>query len=165
MDNLKFRVSATMTNAPIILTIDCDMYSNDPKTPLRALCYYLDPCADSKLAYLQFPQRFRGINQADIYGAEFKGWTEIDATGFDGILGPNYMGTGSFFKRQALFGGPSSIVLPDAPELSPHHLVNKPIQADDVLTLAHRVAGCDYEDQTQWGSEVITPLIRFGREE
>ena len=40
---LKLRVSAAMTNAPIIPTLDCDMYSNDPQTPLRALCYLLDP--------------------------------------------------------------------------------------------------------------------------
>ncbi|KAK1403961.1 hypothetical protein POM88_003566 [Heracleum sosnowskyi] len=37
--NVLFRVSAAMTNAPIVLTQDCDMFSNDPKTPLRALCY------------------------------------------------------------------------------------------------------------------------------
>ncbi|RVW91582.1 Cellulose synthase-like protein G3 [Vitis vinifera] len=31
------RISATMTNATVILTLDSDMYSNDPQTPLRAL--------------------------------------------------------------------------------------------------------------------------------
>ncbi|CAL8157694.1 unnamed protein product [Prunus armeniaca] len=35
--NALLRVSATMTNAPTILTLDCDTYSNDPQTPHRAL--------------------------------------------------------------------------------------------------------------------------------
>ena len=47
---LKLRISATMTNATVILTLDSDMYSNDPQTPLRALCYLLDPSMDPKLA-------------------------------------------------------------------------------------------------------------------
>ncbi|KAJ9706243.1 hypothetical protein PVL29_001669 [Vitis rotundifolia] len=48
--NALLRVSATMTNATVILTLDRDMYSNDPQTPLRALCYLLDPSMDPKLA-------------------------------------------------------------------------------------------------------------------
>lgn len=59
-----------MTNAPIILAVDCDMYSNDPKTPVEALCYLLDPSRDSNnIAYIQYPQLFHGISQDDLYGA------------------------------------------------------------------------------------------------
>ncbi|XP_034711681.1 cellulose synthase-like protein G3 isoform X2 [Vitis riparia] len=47
--NVLLRVSATMTNAPVILTLDTDMYSNDPQTPFRVLCYLLDPGMDPKL--------------------------------------------------------------------------------------------------------------------
>ncbi|KAJ0048492.1 hypothetical protein Pint_14894 [Pistacia integerrima] len=57
--NTLLRVSAVMTNAPIVLTLDCDMYSNDPKTPLRVLCYVCDSATRSDLSYVQFPQRFR----------------------------------------------------------------------------------------------------------
>ncbi|RVX04108.1 Cellulose synthase-like protein G3 [Vitis vinifera] len=49
--NVLLRVSATMTNAPVILTLDTDMYSNDPQTPVRMLCYLLDPGMDPKLGY------------------------------------------------------------------------------------------------------------------
>ncbi|KAJ7952169.1 Cellulose synthase [Quillaja saponaria] len=70
--NALLRVSATMTNAPIILTLDCDTYSNDPKTPSRALCYLLDPKIRNKLAYVQFPQRFHGLDNNDIYALEYK---------------------------------------------------------------------------------------------
>ncbi|XP_034711718.1 cellulose synthase-like protein G3 isoform X2 [Vitis riparia] len=47
--NVLLRVSGTMSNAPVILTLDTDMYSNDPQTPLRVLCYLLDPAMDPKL--------------------------------------------------------------------------------------------------------------------
>ncbi|GAB4834602.1 hypothetical protein Ancab_032864 [Ancistrocladus abbreviatus] len=36
---------------------------------------------------------------------------------------------------------------------SPDHLVERPFQAD-VLTLAHRVASCNYERQTHWGTKL-----------
>lgn len=152
--NMLLRVSAIMTNAPIILTLDCDMYSNDPRTPLRALCYHLDPCINSELAFVQFPQHFHGINKDDIYGAEFKNIVQINACGLDGLLGVNYIGSGTFFQRRAFFGTPLSIVLPEIPELSPHQHVNKPISANEVLALAHQVAGCRHDAQTKWGSEV-----------
>ncbi|XP_034711753.1 cellulose synthase-like protein G2 [Vitis riparia] len=64
--NVLIRVSATMTNAPVVLTLDSDMHSNDPQTPLRALCYLLDPDMDPNLGFVQFPQTFHGINKNDI---------------------------------------------------------------------------------------------------
>ncbi|GMI76422.1 cellulose synthase like G3, ARABIDOPSIS THALIANA CELLULOSE SYNTHASE-LIKE G3 [Hibiscus trionum] len=63
--NVLLRVSTIMTNAPIILTQDRDMYSNDPGTPLRMLCYACDPAIQSTLGFVQFPQRFQGINKYD----------------------------------------------------------------------------------------------------
>ncbi|KAA8520976.1 hypothetical protein F0562_011649 [Nyssa sinensis] len=72
----------------------------------------------------------------------------------DGLGGPIHMGTGCFFQRRAFFGGPSSFVAPESPELSPTHVKTKPIQSSEVLALAHHVAGCNYEAQTNWGSKV-----------
>lgn len=43
------------------------MYSNDPRTPFRALCYVLGPEIRNRLAYIQFPQEFHGLNGTDIY--------------------------------------------------------------------------------------------------
>jgi cellulose synthase/poly-beta-1,6-N-acetylglucosamine synthase-like glycosyltransferase len=152
--NALLRVSAVMTNAPIILTLDCDMRSNDPQTPLRAMCYHLDPQMASRLAYVQFPQNFHNINRDDIYGAEFKYPFHIDPFGMDGLGGPDYEGTGCFFRRRAFFGGPSSFVPPENLELSPDRLVNGTIQSKEVLSLAHHVAGCTFEAQNIWGSKV-----------
>lgn len=152
--NALVRVSATMTNAPIVLTLDCDMYSNDPQTIQRALCYFFDP-EIQPMAYVQFPQNFRGLNKGDIYFSEHKRLFQIHPLGMDGLFGPNYVGTGCFFQRRAFFGSPSSFIQPEIPELSPDHKVIKPIMSQEILKLAQSVAACNYEDHEGWG-------IKFG---
>ncbi|KAK4365510.1 hypothetical protein RND71_016868 [Anisodus tanguticus] len=152
--NALLRVSGIMTNAPIVLTLDCDMYSNDPSTPQRALCYFLDQKLWPTLAYVQFPQRFHGLNEADIYASEIKGLFHSNPVGMDGLRGPNYVGTGCFFRRRAFFGSPSSFEQPKIPELFPDHVVNKPIQAQEILQRAHYVASCNYENESNWGSKM-----------
>ncbi|XP_028117507.1 cellulose synthase-like protein G3 isoform X2 [Camellia sinensis] len=154
VEQIKVRVSGIMTNAPIILTLDCDMYSNDPQTPHRMLCFFSDPKLRPNLGYIQFPQIFHGLNKDDIYACEFKGLFQTNPMGLDGLLGPNYVGTGCFFSRRVFFGGPSSFLAPEIPELWPDHVVSKPIQAQQVLALAHQVADCKYENQTNWGSKL-----------
>ncbi|CAL5433444.1 unnamed protein product [Camellia sinensis] len=136
---MKLRVSATMTNAPIVLTLDCDIFSNDPQTPLRALCYLLDPHMDPRLAFVQFPQYFHGLNKDDIYASELKYPFQSDSHGMDGLWGPVHMGTGGFFCCRAFFGGPFSFAAPENPELSPDHVPNKPIRSKEVLSLAYQM--------------------------
>ncbi|KAL6313226.1 hypothetical protein AAG906_018692 [Vitis piasezkii] len=136
--NVLLRVSATMTNAPVILTLDSDMYSNDPQTPLRALCYLLDPSMDPKLGYIQFPQVFHGINKNDIYGGEMRHVFEVHMPGMDGLAGPIHAGSGGFFRRRVFYGCPS-----ETPEMN-----------QEVLAMAHNVAGCKYENQTKWGRKM-----------
>ncbi|KAJ9550097.1 hypothetical protein OSB04_022640 [Centaurea solstitialis] len=143
--NSLIRLSTILTNAPLFLAVDCDMYSNDPKTPLRALCYFLDPNVDPKLAFVQFPQRYHGINKNDTYGAEFLLETQVCPLGMDSWGGTLFMGTGGFFRRQAL--------LEDATE--PQRIWNEPVdESDDVMELAHRVASCSYEENTKWGRKI-----------
>ncbi|CAL5433452.1 unnamed protein product [Camellia sinensis] len=72
----------------------------------------------------------------------------------DGLWGPVHMGTGGFFRRRAFFGGPFSFVAPENPELSPDHVPNKPIRSKEVLSLAYQVAGCNFDAQTKWGSNM-----------
>uniref|UniRef100_A0A2N9H8J3 Glycosyltransferase 2-like domain-containing protein n=1 Tax=Fagus sylvatica TaxID=28930 RepID=A0A2N9H8J3_FAGSY len=152
--NALLRVSAVMTNAPMILTLDCDMYSNDPQTPLRVLCYLLDPKIRSKLGFIQFPQQYHGLNKNDIYACEHKYLFIINPLGMDGLSGPNYVGTGCFFNRRAFFGGPLTMISPEIPELNPHQVVDKHIQSQPILELAHKVAGCNYENNTSWGYKI-----------
>ncbi|KAL4566671.1 hypothetical protein LXL04_030791 [Taraxacum kok-saghyz] len=149
--NVLLRVSNTMTNAPIVLTMDCDMYSNDPKTPLEALCYFLDPLKDSEnIAYIQYPQLFHKINKDDLYGAEFKFVFQINMTGFDGLLGPSHVGTGCFFRRRAFYGKPSS----HTSEKSQSQSQRQSIESNEVLVHACEVARSDFEAQTEWGSKM-----------
>jgi hypothetical protein len=146
---MKLRVSGIMTNAPIVLVQDCDMYSNDPETPLRALCYFLDPKVDPKLAFVQFPQRYHSINKNDIYANEFKAETQILSLGMDGMLGGQYMGTGGFLNRHVIsdnssVGVNASSVLDNA----------KSMKSNEIVVSAYKVASCDFEENTLWGSEV-----------
>ncbi|XP_024994305.1 cellulose synthase-like protein G3 [Cynara cardunculus var. scolymus] len=137
--NVLLRVSGVMTNSPIVLLLDCDMYSNDPQTPLRALCYFMDPNADPKLGFVQFPQRFDGINKNDIYASEFKHETQILSLGMDGLRGAPFMGTGGFFKRHVIS----------------MRIDSKPVKiSEDVLAAAYQVASSNYEDNTKWGSKI-----------
>lgn len=148
-----------MTNAPIILTLDCDVYSNDPQTLYRVLCYVMDPKLKSNLGYIQFPQRFEGISKNDIYACEMKRPFHINPIGMGGLSGPDYFGTGCFFVRRAFFGGPSSLESFERPEVSPDCVVNKSIRSQETLDLAHHVVSCDYENDTKWGSKVRISLL------
>jgi len=148
-----------MTNSPIILTLDCDMYSNDPATLVRALCYLTDPEIKSGLGYVQFPQKFLGISKNDIYACENKRLFIINMVGFDGLMGPTHVGTGCFFNRRAFYGPPYMLILPEINELKPYRIADKSIKAQDVLSLAHNVAGCIYEYNTNWGSKVRNKKI------
>ncbi|OMO79812.1 Cellulose synthase [Corchorus capsularis] len=152
--NVLLRVSTIMTNAPIILTQDCDMYSNDPQTPLKVLCYVFDSVIEPNLGFVQFPQRFTGVNKDDTYGCEYKHLAVINPMGIDGLRGPYYCGTGTFFRRRALFGDPSTCFTAEILELNPDHTVNKPIKSPDMLALAHHVASCSFENDTEWGSKM-----------
>ncbi|KAJ0986133.1 hypothetical protein J5N97_004489 [Dioscorea zingiberensis] len=150
--NALLRVSGLMTNAPVILTLDCDMYSNDPRTPLRALCYLLDPKITPELAFVQFPQCFQGINDKDIYASELKRVFQINAQGLDGLCGPNYVGTGCFFSRGCFFSLPGSPSLGDiATSTTTITGVDESEEISSILQKAHEAMSCRYEHGTRWG--------------
>ncbi|THU68524.1 hypothetical protein C4D60_Mb08t04790 [Musa balbisiana] len=144
--NVLTRVSSTMSNGPMILTLDCDTYSNDPRSPLCALCYFLDPALSPDLAFVQFPQIFQGLNKNDIYACEVKRLYTINPRGKDGLGGPNYVGTACYFSRRSLQGMPSST------SLAPGAI--DPLSSESVLRKAHEVASCTYEPGTKWGSSI-----------
>lgn len=67
MSNQQIRVSAVLTNAPFMLNLDCDHYVNNSKAVREAMCFLMDPQVGKKLCYVQFPQRFDGIDRHDRY--------------------------------------------------------------------------------------------------
>ncbi|EEE51108.1 hypothetical protein OsJ_31839 [Oryza sativa Japonica Group] len=102
--NSLVRVSAVLTNAPFILNLDCDHYVNNSKAVREAMCFLMDKQLGKKLCYVQFPQRFDGIDRHDRYANRNTVFFDINMKGLDGIQGPVYVGTGTVFNRQALYG-------------------------------------------------------------
>ncbi|KAJ3682391.1 hypothetical protein LUZ60_014964 [Juncus effusus] len=102
--NALVRVSAVLTNAPFMLNLDCDHYINNSKAVREAMCFLMDPQLGKKLCYVQFPQRFDGIDTHDRYANRNIVFFDINMKGLDGIQGPVYVGTGTVFNRQALYG-------------------------------------------------------------
>nr|QHI06030.1 cellulose synthase A catalytic subunit 4 [Paulownia fortunei] len=102
--NALIRVSAVLTNAPFMLNLDCDHYINNSKAAREAMCFLMDPQIGKKLCYVQFPQRFDGIDRHDRYANRNIVFFDINMKGLDGIQGPVYVGTGCVFNRQALYG-------------------------------------------------------------
>ncbi|XP_042412956.1 cellulose synthase A catalytic subunit 7 [UDP-forming]-like [Zingiber officinale] len=102
--NALVRVSAVLTNAPFILNLDCDHYLNNSKAVREAMCFLMDPQLGKKLCYVQFPQRFDGIDRHDRYANRNVVFFDINMKGLDGIQGPVYVGTGCVFNRPALYG-------------------------------------------------------------
>ncbi|KAG1364391.1 cellulose synthase A catalytic subunit 9 [UDP-forming] [Cocos nucifera] len=102
--NALVRVSAVLTNAPFMLNLDCDHYINNSKAIREAMCFLMDPQTGRKVCYVQFPQRFDGIDKHDRYANRNTVFFDINMKGLDGIQGPVYVGTGCVFRRQALYG-------------------------------------------------------------
>lgn len=102
--NALVRVSAVLTNAPYFLNLDCDHYINNSKALREAMCFLMDPNVGPKVCYVQFPQRFDGIDRNDRYANHNTVFFDINLKGLDGIQGPVYVGTGCVFRRQALYG-------------------------------------------------------------
>ncbi|KAF8404446.1 hypothetical protein HHK36_009331 [Tetracentron sinense] len=102
--NALVRVSAIISNAPYLLNVDCDHYINNSKAIREAMCFMMDPMSGKNICYVQFPQRFDGIDRHDRYSNRNVVFFDINMKGLDGIQGPIYVGTGCVFRRQALYG-------------------------------------------------------------
>ncbi|KAL0374295.1 UNVERIFIED_CONTAM: Cellulose synthase A catalytic subunit [UDP-forming] [Sesamum radiatum] len=102
--NALVRVSAVLTNGPFLLNLDCDHYINNSKALREAMCFLMDPNLGKYVCYVQFPQRFDGIDRSDRYANCNTVFFDINLRGLDGIQGPVYVGTGCVFNRTALYG-------------------------------------------------------------
>ncbi|CAI0547847.1 unnamed protein product [Linum tenue] len=102
--NALVRVSAVISNAPYVLNLDCDHYFNNSKALREAMCFLMDPMQGKRVCFVQFPQRFDGIDRNDRYANRNTVFFDINMKGLDGIQGPIYVGTGCVFRRRALYG-------------------------------------------------------------
>ncbi|KAH9718110.1 cellulose synthase-like protein B4 [Citrus sinensis] len=161
--NVLTRVSSLMTNAPFMLNVDCDMYANNPELVLQAI-----------LGFVQCPQYFYDRptdHLAVLHQTLYKGMA--------GIQGPFYAGSGTFHRRNVVYGlWPGEVdhqgkyvnefngkVVDD--ELlkkfgNSKEFINSAAHAlkgkayftsilSKSLDIVHQVAGCDYEHSSDWG--------------
>ncbi|XP_052198596.1 cellulose synthase-like protein D3 [Diospyros lotus] len=101
--NALVRASAIMSNGPFILNLDCDHYIYNSQALKEGMCFMMDRGGD-RICYVQFPQRFEGIDPNDRYANHNTVFFDGNMRALDGLQGPVYVGTGCLFRRIALYG-------------------------------------------------------------
>ncbi|KAM0898443.1 hypothetical protein ACQ4PT_021921 [Festuca glaucescens] len=101
--NAMVRASAVLSNGPFMLNFDCDHYVYNCQAIREAMCYMLDRGGD-RICYIQFPQRFEGIDPSDRYANHNTVFFDGNMRALDGLQGPMYVGTGCLFRRYAIYG-------------------------------------------------------------
>ncbi|KAG8374572.1 hypothetical protein BUALT_Bualt10G0009400 [Buddleja alternifolia] len=101
--NALVRASAIMSNGPFILNLDCDHYVYNSQAIREGMCFMMDRGGD-RICYVQFPQRFEGIDPSDRYANHNTVFFDVNMRALDGLQGPVYVGTGCLFRRTALYG-------------------------------------------------------------
>ncbi|KAM0893417.1 hypothetical protein ACQ4PT_025150 [Festuca glaucescens] len=174
--NVLTRVSAVMTNAPIMLNVDCDMFANNPQVAQHAMCLLLGFDDEIESGFVQAPQKFYGALKDDPFGNQLEvGFKKIGG-GVAGIQGIFYSGTGCFHRRKVIYGMPP-------PDTNKHERTGSPsykelkikfgsskeliessmdVISGDVLSqdissrveAAKQVGTCNYEAGTCWGQEI-----------
>ncbi|XP_052210744.1 cellulose synthase-like protein H1 [Diospyros lotus] len=176
--NVLTRVSGVITNAPIMLNLDCDVHVNNSKIILHAMCLLMGIKNEKDCGFVQSPQCFYGGLKDDPFGNQFEVFMQYLAHGFAGIQGSFYQGTNCFHRKKVIYGsspndniqinaklknidalksiyGSSVELIPSVAETmlslrtgTSHDDLSGSIEA------ARTVAGCGYECGTKWGSEV-----------
>ncbi|ERN07417.1 hypothetical protein AMTRI_Chr12g275120 [Amborella trichopoda] len=101
--NALVRASAILSNGPFILNLDCDHYIYNCLALREGMCFMMDRGGD-RICYIQFPQRFEGIDPSDRYANHNTVFFDGNMRALDGLQGPVYVGTGCLFRRYALYG-------------------------------------------------------------
>ncbi|PKA46622.1 Cellulose synthase-like protein D1 [Apostasia shenzhenica] len=101
--NALVRASAILSNGAFILNFDCDHYIYNSLAVREGMCYMMDRGGD-RICYIQYPQRFEGIDPSDRYANHNTVFFDGNMRALDGLQGPMYVGTGCLFRRHALYG-------------------------------------------------------------
>ncbi|KAG8478884.1 hypothetical protein CXB51_028736 [Gossypium anomalum] len=150
--NALIRVSSRISNGPIILNVDCDMYSNNSKAIKYSLCLFMDEKKGDEIAYIQFLQSFDNLTKNEIYASSFRVLQQLELHGLDAIGGPCYNGSGCFHRREALCGK----------KYEKNYKVDwkkvSDAKADESATFLEEtckvLASCTFEHNTTWGKEM-----------
>ncbi|MCE3216208.1 Cellulose synthase-like protein D4 [Datura stramonium] len=101
--NALVRCSAILSNGAFILNLDCDHYVYNCLAIREGMCFMMDRGGED-ICYIQFPQRFEGIDPSDRYANHNTVFFDGNMRALDGLQGPMYVGTGCMFRRFALYG-------------------------------------------------------------
>ncbi|CAL5410300.1 unnamed protein product [Camellia sinensis] len=146
------RVSSRISNGPVILNVDCDMYSNNSESVRDALCFLMDEEQGHRIAFVQFPQTFDNLTKNDVYSSSLRVISAVELAGFDANGGPLYIGTGCFHRREALSG------MKYKKDYKTDWMVKNDRKVEEsthVLEETCKVlASCSYEENTRWGKEM-----------
>ncbi|XP_042519699.1 cellulose synthase-like protein H1 isoform X1 [Macadamia integrifolia] len=102
--NVLTRVSGVMTNSPFMLNVDCDMFANNPKIVLMAMCHLLGSEKESESGFVLYPQKFHGASKDDPFGNQLVMLQHVVFRGLAGIQGPLCGGSGCFHRRKVIYG-------------------------------------------------------------
>ncbi|CAL5055070.1 unnamed protein product [Urochloa decumbens] len=179
--NVLTRVSAVLTNAPIMLNVDRDMFANNPQVILHAMCLLLGFDDEVHSGFVQAPQIFYNALPDDPFGNQTEVMYKKLGYGFAGLQGIYYNGTGCFHRRKVIYGVPpdcTTLVKPrtkgspsweelqvklgSQKELieSARSIISGDMLAVSIVDLSSRieaaneVAACSYEARTCWGQEI-----------
>ncbi|OMO55279.1 Cellulose synthase [Corchorus olitorius] len=151
--NALIRVSSRISNGPIILNVDCDMYSNNSESIKDALCFFMDEEKGNEIAYVQYPQNFENITKNEIYGCSFRVIQKLEFYGLDANGGPLYIGSGCFHRREALSAGKKydQNYKVDWKKLNEKKIEESASVLEETSSV---LASCTFEQNTLWGKEM-----------
>ncbi|XP_040379586.1 putative cellulose synthase-like protein H3 isoform X1 [Oryza brachyantha] len=180
--NVLARVSAVMTNAPITLNVDCDMFANNPQVVLHAMCVLLGFDDEIYSGFVQAPRKLYGTLKDDPFGTQQEVIYKTLGSGMAGIWCTFYNGSGCFHRRKAIYGATPNSSIGARREgttdsLPPKEFENKFGSSEELkesitsilsgnlpvepivdiscrVEAAKEVATCKYESGTRWGREV-----------
>uniref|UniRef100_A0A0D6QSQ6 Glycosyltransferase 2-like domain-containing protein n=2 Tax=Araucaria cunninghamii TaxID=56994 RepID=A0A0D6QSQ6_ARACU len=153
--NVLIRVSSVISNAPFILTLDCDMYANNCQALREAMCFFMDSVSGHKFGFVQFPQRFHGITKNDLYSNQLKRIFDSHYKGLNGNYGPPYVGTGCVHRRDVLCGSEPQQNSSNFIKTSIHSALTKEKGIPSkMVDEAKILSECSYEENSLWGKKV-----------
>ncbi|XP_058200272.1 cellulose synthase-like protein E1 isoform X2 [Rhododendron vialii] len=155
--NALLRVSSRISNGQVVLTVDCDMYSNNSGSLRDALCFLMDEEKSQRIAFVQFPQGFDNITKNDVYSGSLRVIMEVELPGTDANGGPLYIGTGSFHRRDILCGKKYKKDYQNDWWTENDKRVKE--SAKVLVENCRTLASCSYEENTEWGKEVSSPWV------
>ncbi|KAK7305265.1 hypothetical protein VNO77_43167 [Canavalia gladiata] len=152
--NSLIRVSSMISNAEVILNVDCDMYSNNSQSLRDALCFFMDEVEGHEIAFVQTPPCFENVTKNDLYGGAVRVSYEVEFPGMDGLGGPMYVGTGCFHRREILCGRKFNDQYKNDWKSGNENIDHmKEASLHELEEKSKALASCTYEENTSWGKE------------